>query len=965
MKPGGASAPGAVPGTNTLRIQLLGPVTVLADGVPVPVGGPGVRALLALLALNANHVVGQSEIVDALWAHDPPATARTIVHGHVSQLRRALATAADMLTARGRADDMVHIRTVSPGYQLIVDEELVDVHQARLLLERSEGAPALRRSELLTDALALWRGSMLAGVGGLVRAPELADLRLAIHGARIDADLERGRHAEVIHELGALVRENPLSERFAGQLMRALYHAGRRADALDAYHGFSRRLVRRLGIDPGPELRELHDQILHDALAPGDACGVAVPHAPVVPLQLPPAVPRLAGRGDELTWLDGLLAEAATDRSVVGVVTGAAGIGKSTLVVSWAHRAAERFTGGVLLAALRGFDPALPPREPTEVLAQLLQGLGVVAADLPDTMEERVGLYRSLLAGRKVLVLLDDARTGEQVRPLLPPSGGSMALVTSRFRLEGLVVSSAARLLALDILTETDAIGLISELASADADVAAGATRLAHLCGYLPLALRIVGARLAAAPAGTVHEVVEALADERTRLSALELESLADDGSPHGVRAALDVSCAGLAPAEAATFRLLGTFPGGTVRPPPVAALCGIGIDEARRRLRTLAAHNLLIESVTDVFTAHDLVRLYQVERAAELTQNERDAALTRVLRYYLAASDIGRRTILRVVDELDFRSLVPPALLPTPADYGGALNWFATEWANIRMLLSTADAAGRHDEVWQLARLAHTYRVNRPMWDDWLSLVEQGLKAAERTGDPRALLWMLTSRVAVRLVFERPEGLLADAEAALAIAEEIGERRLVVPARIHLGCALTLAGRHDEAIACQLRARLESERLGDEGLRVQALHNYAEAQKRAGRYHEAIESQRQTLEVDVATGNDGYVVRSLVNLAEMCLATGALEEAERAARRTVELSVSCAFTLQEGVGRLILGRILRAKGDLAAARAELATSLELHRRAGGARVEEIRAEMRQVAKDSEQRGTGPGLADS
>ncbi|MGH3451367.1 MAG: AfsR/SARP family transcriptional regulator, partial [Haloechinothrix sp.] len=200
MKPGGASAPGAVPGTNTLRIQLLGPVTVLADGVPVPVGGPGVRALLALLALNANHVVGQSEIVDALWAHDPPATARTIVHGHVSQLRRALATAADMLTARGRADDMVHIRTVSPGYQLIVDEELVDVHQARLLLERSEGAPALRRSELLTDALALWRGSMLAGVGGLVRAPELADLRLAIHGARIDADLERGRHAEVIHE---------------------------------------------------------------------------------------------------------------------------------------------------------------------------------------------------------------------------------------------------------------------------------------------------------------------------------------------------------------------------------------------------------------------------------------------------------------------------------------------------------------------------------------------------------------------------------------------------------------------------------------------------------------------------------------------------------------------------------------------------------------------------------------------
>lgn len=942
----GATRPADGDRAGGLAVQLLGPVTVTVDGAPFPIGGPGVRSLLALLALNANHVVSQDEIVDALWGHNPPATARTIVHGHISQLRRSLVAAQSALPPEERP---VAVRTVAPGYQLIVDTDRIDVHRARELLERSAGAPAERRAELLGEALALWRGPMLADVAGFVRAPELEDLRLAVQGARVDAELELGRHAETIHELAVLVRENPLSERFASQLMRALYHSGRRAEALDVYHAFARRLVGQLGIDPGPELRDLHDRVLRDDLE-GPVSAVHGPRrAPVVPMQLPAAVPRLAGRDRELAWLDAVLDRADGAGSVAAVVTGSAGMGKSALVVSWAHRVADSFSDGVLFAGLRGFDPANPPREPGEVLCQLLQGLGVVAAELPDTLDERVALYRSLLAGRRVLVVLDDARTVDQVLPLLPPSGGSMALVTSRFRLEGLAVTSAARLLALDTLAEDDAVSVICELADGDHRDCATAPLLARLCGYLPLALRIVGARLAASPEGTVEQVVAALSDERTRLSALELESLALDGSHVGVRAALDVSFTALDPAHAHTVRLLGTFPGRAIRPPLLAALCDIGVAQARTRLRTLAAHHLLSETATDVFTAHDLVRLYLGERAAELTEAERAAARDAALRYYLAASDTARRTILRVVDALDCRSLVPAALLPVLADYGGALNWFAAEWPTIRALLDAAAAAGEDDHAWKLARLAHTYRVNRPMWDDWLSLVETGLRAARRVPDPRALLWMLTSRVAVRLVFERPDGVLDDAEAALALAEEIGEERLVVPARIHLGCALTLVGRHDEAIACQLLAREEAERLDDEGLRVQALHNYAEAQKRAGRYDEAIDFQRKTLELDATTGNDGYVVRSMVNLAEMCLATGELEEAERAARKTVELSVDCSFTLQEGVGRLMLGRILRAKGDLAGARRELAAALELARRAGDVRVARIDAELGEV----------------
>lgn len=939
-----------LPVPDGIRVQLLGPVKLLLDARPVPIGGPGVRGLLALLSLNANRVVSQDEIVDALWAHDPPATARTIVHGHVSTLRRALASAQPGVGGPG----LVRVETQSPGYRLVIEDERIDVHAARHLLERADGATPARRAELLSSALSLWVGPVLADIGDTVRAPELVDLRQAIQGARIDAELELGRHAEVISALSVLVREHPLSERFAGQLMRALYHSGRRAEALDAYHGFSRRLVKRLGIDPGPELRDLHDRILHDDLDPAGRRGTGglSIRAPLVPMQLPPAVPRLAGRDAELSWLDLLLDEVEPTASVTGLVTGTAGVGKSTLVVSWAHQVVRRFPDGVLFAALRGFDPAHPPREPAEVLSALLLGLGTPAEDLPDTLEERAALYRSTLADRRMLVLLDDARTAGQVQPLLPPSGGSIALVTSRFRLEGLLVSNAARLLALDTLPDAAAAGLISELAAdRSGELAGSANRLARLCGNLPLALRIVGAQLAGRPASAVSQVVEALEDERTRLGALQLPTAAEDGAHIGVRAALDVSFAGLSDQDARVFQLLGAYPGRSIGPHLVAAVCGCELSEARGRLRTLAAHNLLAETGTDVFVAHDLVRVYMGERAAELDPAERAAVLTDALRYYLAAADTARRTLLRVVDQLDCRALVPPAVLPSLADYGGALNWFAAEWSNIRMLLDAALEDERHTEVWQLARIAHTYRVSRPLWDDWISLLDLGLGAALHTGDVRAKFWLLLSRCAVRLVFERPEGLLADAESVVTIAREIGDDRVIVPARIHLGCALSLAGRHEEAIELQREATAAARRLGDEAMLAQALHNYAEAKKRAGEYAEAIEYQRRTIEVDRALDNDGYLVRGLNNLAEMHLGALELDEAERAARRSIELCLQRGFTLQEGAARLVLGRVLRARGDLNAATAELDAALELHRRAGDPKVEELRAEIQRSRK--------------
>jgi DNA-binding SARP family transcriptional activator/tetratricopeptide (TPR) repeat protein len=901
---------------EALRIQLLGPVRLLAGERPVPIGGPAVRGLLALLALEADKIVGLDDLIDALWGHDPPATARTIVHGNVSLLRRVLRSI--------EPSNQALIETTAPGYRLIVDPDRIDVHRVRMLLDRAEDAPPLERAELLSEAYELWQGPELSGVP--VRAPELAELRMAVHGARVDADLALGRHAELIVELSAMARENPRAERTVGQLMRALYYSGRRAEALDTYRWVARHVSETSGIDPGSELRALQEQILNDDLPPMAEAGppAEVDVTQVVPRQLPPAPGPLAGRQAELHWLDQL-----PDGSVA-VLTGTAGVGKSALAVSWAHRTTERFPDGILFAALRGFDPRPPPLGPADVLPQFLLGLGVPLADLPELLTERLALYRSLVAGRRMLVVLDDARTAEQVRLLLPSGSRSITVVTSRSRLDGLVVSHAAKVRRLDPLARPDSVRLIAELAGAA--TAEHHERLAQLCGDLPLALRIAGARLAASPQWTVTDFVAELAGERTRLTALQV----DDA---GVRAALDVSYRGLPEEVARTFRTLGVLTGETAGPHLVAAIEDVGVAEARRRLRALAAHHLLVENGQDVFTQHDLVRLYQRELAGTGEQ-----VLARSVRYYQAVADRARRRLLRIVDPLDFTGTAVDA--PPLACFDDALAWFAAEWPNLLATCEAAQAAERHDDVWQLARVVHTYRVVRPMWEEWARLVDIGMRSAEASGSGQARYWMLISRCALALTFELPDGSLADAEAAVAIARDLGDLRLGISAEIHRGCALTLRGRYEEAIECLLDAITETERTDDLELRGQALNNCAEAEKRAGKHTEAVEHQLASLEIDRRLGDDSYVVVSLNNLAELHLSLGELADADRYSRAAIELTEARGFLLQEAVSRTTLGRILRARGDTDGARAQLRLSLELHKRVSPQQAQAVVAEL-------------------
>jgi DNA-binding SARP family transcriptional activator len=681
-----------------LRFRLLGPVQVLLDDRPVPLGGTGMRGLLAMLLLEPNQVVSLDRIVDVLWAHEPPESARTMVQGYISRLRQRLSSADPAGSVR--------IVTNPPGYQLLVNEQLIDVTIARQLVAEAWGQPAVRRAELLRDAQALWRGPALADIGGRVQAPELNELRLSVLEGRIEADLELGRHNEVIGELTQLVEEQPFRERLVGQLLLALYRSGRRTAALGAYQRFAQLAASHSGIEPGPALRAMHARVLRDdttLLDPRTEAMLTPRVGVVVPAQLPIAPSGFTGRDRELDWLDRFLSTTDRNATGVGVIAGPAGIGKTALVVRWANQVAEKFSDGQLFAAMRGFDPDHPPLEPADVLAQFLLSLGVRPDDVPLDIDERAALYRSLLAERRVLVVLDDARDSEQVRPLLPGGSSSLVLITSRVRLDGLVASLAARLLVLHTLGPNAAERLIEEtagmLSGASRDRALR-RRLAELCGHLPLALRIVGARLAARPQWSLGDLVEELTDEHTRLGALHVES------DMSVRAALDVSYRALGPTLAETFRMAGVFPGPRLGPYAMAALCDTEAADARKRLWALAGSFVVTEISRDVFVLHDLVRIYARELAvAELTAEYRESALRRLLRYYVVSAEAARIWLNPTAPDRDGPSY-PDLERPPMESQQQAADWLEQEWPNLVAVAEAGAVISPQEDLVRLARI-------------------------------------------------------------------------------------------------------------------------------------------------------------------------------------------------------------------------------------------------------------------
>ncbi|MEV8436592.1 BTAD domain-containing putative transcriptional regulator [Actinosynnema sp. NPDC051121] len=662
------------------EFRVLGPLEVSHDGRLVPLPAGQARVLLATLLLRANQVVPVDDLVERLW-DDPggdPARRRAALHMAVTRLRQSL-------------DVVDVVRTAPGGYVADVRPDALDLHRFR----------SLAGERRFAEALELWRGAPLSDVrSDVLHREEVAPLleeRLTVVEQRIDADLAAGRAPELVAQLRSLTRRHPLRERFWGQLMLALYRSDQPAEALAAYRSVSALLAEELGVDPGPQLQDLHQRILTNGL------GRATP----VPRHIPADTPLFVGRADELRRLD-----AGIDQGAV-VIGGAAGMGKTALAVHWAHRVAERFPDGRLHVNLRGFGPNGAPVEPDEAIRGFLDALGVAPEQVPPTPQARVGLYRSVLADRRVLVLLDNARDSEQVRPLLPGGPGCLAVVTSRDALTGLVVQEGALPLTLGVLDADEARELLRRRIGARriaAEPEAVEELIAH-CAGLPLALSVVGARAAGHPGFPLRAFAGELADERTRLEALDTGERSTS-----VRAVFSWSYDRLSPAAARMFGLLGAHPGPEVSVPAAASAAAVPVGVARSVLGELSRAHLLVAHAPGRFSFHDLLHAYARDVAAERDQAEVRLAVGRLLDHYLHTARAGHHVVYPQRD-LPPAEPRPDVVVTAFRDRADALAWFAVERPALFAMIGHAAELGFTDHAWQLPQSITVFCRTRGYW--------------------------------------------------------------------------------------------------------------------------------------------------------------------------------------------------------------------------------------------------------
>jgi DNA-binding SARP family transcriptional activator len=695
----------------------LGSLLVRVDDVDVAVRSGKQRVLLAALLVRRGEVVSFDELAEILWDGAPPATARPTIRNHAKRLRQVLGPGAGRIATR------------QPGYVAEVADDEVDLAVfARMCRDGAAAARARQwqqASSLFAGALALQRGAPLLDVPSETlwrqHVPGLEQMRLQATEGRIDADLRLGRHGELVGELQALIDANPLIERLHALLMLALYRAGRQGEALAAYQHARRVVVGELGLEPGAELHRLQQQILAgdpqltvsadsagvqplsvalrrpagsgrtaEAIDdPGHATSSDCGPGSVVPHQLPAAPRHFVGRKHDMEKLAGLVNDVGTSGTVIiSTIGGTAGVGKTALALQFAHQVAEKFADGQLYADLRSFDPTIPPLAPDVALRGFLDAFGIRGRDLPPDMAARAALYRSLLADRQALIVLDNAASTSQVQPLIPGSPGCMVIVTSRNRLASLV-AQGAETIALDGLTSAEAHEMLACRLGAGRIAAepAAVSELTDLCARLPLALAIVAARATAQPGLPLAVLAAELRDDDGRLDALNAGEPGSD-----IRAVFSWSYGCLTSETSRMFRLLGAHPGPDITAMAAASLAGVALAPARRMLDALARASLLVEYVPGRYRFHDLLRAYAWEQAVAADQGDeripdQRAALSKLFDYYLASASAAidipapaelavgyRRAVLRSTPACSatFRS-PPPASHARSGRVGGA----------------------------------------------------------------------------------------------------------------------------------------------------------------------------------------------------------------------------------------------------------------------------------------------------
>ncbi|WP_051898187.1 AfsR/SARP family transcriptional regulator [Sciscionella sediminilitoris] len=860
-----------------VEFRILGDLEVSFDGEPAAFGGPKLRILLATLLLEWNRTVRLADLTERLWHPEPPGSARTTVQTYVQRLRRLLDTPERLVT-------------VGNGYRILAEQYELDLARFRAAVARAQqlSVPA-EKAELLREALNQWRGRPLANIHSeviqTVDVPRLEEEWLDTAQQRFDVELQLGRHLDVVRELQTLAGAHPTREDLHGQWMLALYRSGRQAEALGVFHQIRNVLAEQLGIDPNKDLQRLYQRILNEdpgidrpvvhetILAPSIA----------VPRELPADIGDFVGREDiEARLITALSSEL---RSMFAI-SGQPGIGKTAFAVHIAHEVGKHFPDGQLYANLEGYS-ATQPVTAVQVLARFVVALGVSAHQVPVGREELLALYRTLLADRRVLVVLDNAADPSQVRPLLPTAGGSAAIVTSRNQLRGLTALQGVHAVHLEVLSAEQGLALLSGILGeqrvrAERDEAA---ELVELCGFLPLAIRIAAANLYSRAHESIHAYIREL-NGPGRLASFDIEG--DEEAT--LRAAFDLSYSNLAPRAARVFRLLGALPGQDFTIEVAAAFLGSPFPDTARLLDHLVAASLVSHHSSGRLWMHDLIRLYAIERCEqEESAAELIKARGRLVDFYF------RKTSAAAELTQPMRARLPPSsdeIQPETefADAQDAMAWFDAECTNMIVTIQQLRDTGHRGQVIRLAEAI------RPV------LITNMRHLPEALGAYRALL-----QSAIEADDVHTEAAMHHAIGALL------ERSLEHAPAIHHFTRELRAHRIDGSLASQARALIS---LGN------VLYMTGELERAGACLSEGVKLAEQA-------GEEFLLSFGRLNQAAVESRHGRLDAAEQAAREAITINEHSAARATADDPRRILGEVLVQRGAYREAIAELGLALD------------------------------------
>ncbi|GAB3249319.1 AfsR/SARP family transcriptional regulator [Kineosporia babensis] len=917
-----------------IRCSVLGPVRAWRGEVEIDLGPPQQRAALAVLLLRPNRTVSLAELTDVIWGERAPATAVNVLHRYIGRLRRLLEPGLPV-----RAAGQYLLRSAG-GYRLEMPADAVDITlfqqltgQARDVLD--EGRPGAAVA-LLVQALELWQGPCAGDLDPQVLAHPLFEAveqdRIATVQSLADAALEAGDPQQALPILRSTAADLPWSESLQARLILTLAAAGHQAEALSRYATVRTTLADELGIDPGPELQAAHQKVLRQELPRPEPAPLPAERT-VRPAHLPAVLAGFTGREAELDQARSLLGDEgpATAPMVITVVNGMAGIGKTTFALHWAHQVAERFPDGQLYANLRGFDPSGTPADPAAVIRGFLDALEVPPAQIPADVDAQAALWRSLLSDRRMLVLLDNARDEEQVRPLLPGSAGHLVVVTSRNRLSGLVARDGARPVTLDLPSVHETRAALAERLGRER-VAAEPQAVEEIiarCGRLPLAVAIVAARAAANPGFSLT----ALAGE-LREAAGSLDAFADSEPSTDARLAFSWSYRALSSAAARLFRLLALRPGQDLGTAAAADLAGLRIRKVRPLLAELARAHLITERVPGRFIVHDLIGAYASELLEE-TENpvQRRAAQQRITEHYVRTAYAANRLIEPYRHPIDLPAGTE-GVTPVPlADAQEAVAWFDAEYPVL--LAAVRQAAQEHleESAWQLAWAMQQYFDRSGHWHDWIAVLHVARDAAARTNDQAGLAHTYRGIGTVYSRLSRPEDSYRELNRSLELFGEIGDGAAQAHLHLVLGAVKSRSNQHQRVQEACWHSRQALDLFTAAGSsvgRARALNNLGHTSALLGDYQAALEHAQTALDLHQELGDRHGQAAAWDSAALALHHLGRADESITAYQRALEMFTAQGNRYFAAMTSRHLGDVYRDQGRVALARRSWQQALDV-----------------------------------